>query len=230
MGRSRFSSPLTALVPVAHEGIHPMNMLPPPMVALVTLEENGYSRGRCPVNRFPWILNNCKLFMSLTHNGNSPDSRLSPSHNLDRLTRFPSSDGIGPLSLLPLRYSRSRLDSCLSSGGIDPVRSLLASHSVVRLARFPSSDGIDPVRLWLERFSCVRLDSCPSSGGSVPFSGGESGPGRRSHLTRCGVPPAEIPFQLDIAVDAFQFRVEVPRRVSLAVQRALQSAMRPVFV
>ena len=36
LGNGRFSSPLTALVAVAHEGRHPMNMLPPPMVALPT--------------------------------------------------------------------------------------------------------------------------------------------------------------------------------------------------
>ena len=53
LGSPRFSSPMTTLVAVAHEGTHPMNMLPPPMVALVTLEENGLSRGRCPVRRFP---------------------------------------------------------------------------------------------------------------------------------------------------------------------------------
>ena len=53
LGKPRFSSPLTALVESAHEGTHPMNMLPPPMVALVTLEENGLSIGRCPVRRFP---------------------------------------------------------------------------------------------------------------------------------------------------------------------------------
>jgi len=49
-------------------------------------------------------------------------------------------------------------------------------------------------------------------------------------VTRTGVPPDKSPFQLDIEVDAFQLRVAVPRRVSFAAQRALQSAMRPVFV
>ena len=39
-----------------------------------------------------------------------------------------------------------------------------------------------------------------------------------------------IPLQIDIAVDAFQLRVLVPRRVSFSPQRTLQSAMRPVFV
>ena len=49
--------------------------------------------------------------------------------------------------------------------------------------------------------------------------------------TRAEVPLLTlIPCQLDIAVVAFQFRVAVPRRVSFAAQRALQSAMRPVFV
>ena len=65
LGRPRFSSPTTTLFAVAHEGRHPMNMLPPPMVALPTppipgtlviLAEKGYSRGRCPVSRFPWML------------------------------------------------------------------------------------------------------------------------------------------------------------------------------
>ena len=69
LGRPRFSSPMTILLEVAHEGIHPMNMLPPPMVALPTRETpkidvttllilagKGYSRGRCPVSRFPWML------------------------------------------------------------------------------------------------------------------------------------------------------------------------------
>ena len=46
-----------------------------------------------------------------------------------------------------------------------------------------------------------------------------------------GVPALlEIPCQLDIAVDAFQLRVAVPRRVSFNPQRTLQSAMSPVFV
>ena len=57
LGRPRFSSPTTAPVAVAHEGRHPMNMPPPPMVAEVTLEGKGYSRGRSPVRRFPWMDN-----------------------------------------------------------------------------------------------------------------------------------------------------------------------------
>ena len=68
-GKARSSSPMTILVEVAHPGTHPMNMLPPPMVALPTRETpkidvttllilagKGYSRGRCPVSRFPWML------------------------------------------------------------------------------------------------------------------------------------------------------------------------------
>ena len=66
-GKARSSSPMTILFAVAHEGRHPMNMLPPPMVALPTRETpkvtttllilagKGYSRGRCPVSRFPWM-------------------------------------------------------------------------------------------------------------------------------------------------------------------------------
>ena len=102
-GNGRFSSPLTALVAVAHEGTHPIHLPPPPMVAEVTLDGKGYSRGRCPVNRLPWILNSCKLFMSLTHNGNPPDSRLCCRRNLCRLDRLPSSDGISPVRLLLFR-------------------------------------------------------------------------------------------------------------------------------
>ena len=62
LGRSRFSSPTTALVAVAHEGRHPMNMFASANGRrTVTLAEKGYSRGRCPVSRFPWMLNCCKL-------------------------------------------------------------------------------------------------------------------------------------------------------------------------
>ena len=130
-GRSRFSSPLTALVAVAHEGIHPIHMFPPPVgspatlpiSARATLEGKGYSRGRCPVSRFRWMLNSHKLLRFSTHNGNSPDSRLCASNNTTRLDRLPSSDGIGPLSML------------------------LRSCSCVRLVRLPSCVGIDPVRL-----------------------------------------------------------------------------------
>ena len=146
LGRPRFSSPRTALVPVAHEGTHPIHMLPPPMVALMMLAEKGLSRGRCPVNRFPWMLKPVKLLMSLTHNGNSPDSRLCSSHSVVRLDKFPISDGIGPLRLLLLRRSCTRLDRLPSSGGIGPVRLLPPIHS------------------------CTRLDRLPSSGGSLPFS------------------------------------------------------------
>ena len=44
LGRSRFSSPMTTLFAVAHEGIHPMNMLPPPMVALPLRVTPGKTR------------------------------------------------------------------------------------------------------------------------------------------------------------------------------------------
>ena len=136
LGRPRFSSPMTTLVVVAHEGRHPMNMFPPPMVALprrtpsklpapTILEGKGYWRGRCPVSRFPWMLNCSKLPRSSTHNGNSPDSRLFSRYRCVRLDRLPSSDGIDPVRLLPLRYSCVRLESCPSSGGIGPVRLLL---------------------------------------------------------------------------------------------------------
>ena len=42
--------------------------------------------------------------------------------------------------------------------------------------------------------------------------------------------PRLIPCQLDIAVDALQSRVAFPWRSFFAAQRALQSAMSPVFV
>ena len=71
-----------------------------------------------------------------------------------------------------------------------------------------------------------RLGRFPSSGGRLPFSDAAT----MSDVTRCGVPDKKIPPQADIAVVAFQFRVRVPQRVSFAAQRALQSAMSPVFV
>ena len=232
MGRPRFSSPLTAVFVVAHEGRHPMNLLPPPMDAEVILEAKGLSRGRCPVSRFPWMLKRVKLLRFSTHNGNSPDSRLFARNNRVRLGRFPSSDGIDPLRLLLLRCSRERLDRFPSSDGIDPLRLLLLRCSCERLDRFPSSDGIDPVRLLPWRCSCVRLARLPSSGGidpvrllplmaryvrlarlpssggSVPFSESMPGEGVEILITmtrRCGFPPilpVVIPCQLDIAVDA----------------------------
>ena len=230
-GNGRFSSPLTALVAVAHEGRHPMNMPPPPMVAEVTLEGKGYSKGRCPVSRFPWMEKCVKLPRFSTHNGNSPDSRLFARCSCVRLDRFPSSGGIGPVSLLLLRCSCVRLDRLPSWDGIDPVRLLLWMDSCVRLDRFPSSGGIDPVRLLSVMNRCVRLGRLPSSGGSAPFSGtGEVAVTMRIARTRCEVPPVVIPVQLVIAVVAFQFRVPVPRRVSFSPQRTLQSAMSPVFV
>ena len=157
-GKGRFSSPLTALVVVAHEGIHPMNMLPPPMVALplrvapgttitlLILAGKGYSRGRYPVSRFWWMVTRNKLLRFLTHNGNSPDSLLLLRYSSVRLVRLPSSFGIGPARLLLLRVS------------------------VWRLVRLPSSSGIGPVRLLSLRVSVWRLVRLPSSGGSVPFS------------------------------------------------------------
>ena len=213
-GKGRFSSPLTALVVVAHEGIHPMNMFPPPMVALprgtpripialLILGGKGYSRGRWPVSRFPWMEKSVKLPRFLTHNGNSPDSRLFR------------------------RRRRLRLDGLPISGGIGPVRLLARRSRSLRLDRLPSSGGIGPVRLLPPSCSCCRLGRLPSSGGSVPFSPRVK---REITVTRGGVPPVEIPCQLDIAVVAFQFSVAVPRRVSFSPQRTLQSAMSPVFV
>ena len=179
LGSPRFSSPRTALFAVAHPGTHPIHLPPPPMVALLAtapgttppiLAGKGYSRGRCPVSRFPWMEKCVKLPRFSTHNGNSPDSRLFPSNNLCRLESCPSSDGIGPLSPLLWRYSSVRLDRFPSSGGIGPVRLLAWKLSVWRLDRFASSGGIGPLRLLLLMLSCVRLESCASSGGSVPFS------------------------------------------------------------
>ena len=159
-GRPRFSSPMTTVLVVAHEGRHPINLFPPPMVALVTLEGKGFSRGRCPVSRFPWMENCVKLLRSSTHNGNSPDSWLFR------------------------RCSCKKLGSCLSSDGIDPLRLLLLSVRYWRLGSCPSSDGIDPVRLLLLMVSVVRLVRLPSSGGSVPFSGGVVAERKKSASTR----------------------------------------------
>ena len=120
-GKARSSSPRTALLEVAHEGTHPIHMPPPPMVALVTLEGKGYSRGRCPVSRFPWMVKSVKLPRFSTHKGNSPDSWLFDRSSCVRLDRSASSDGMTPVRLFSLRYSWVRLESCPSSGGIDPV-------------------------------------------------------------------------------------------------------------
>ena len=235
LGRPRFSSPRTALVAVAHEGRHPMNMLPPPMAALLIPARKGYSRGKCPVSRFSRMVNCCKLPRFSTHRGNSPDSRLFCRSRCVRLDRFPSSGGIDPVRLLPSRRRYWRLERLPSWGGIDPVRRLL-SCSTQSLERLPSWGGIDPVRLLLEMDRTCNSVRFPNSAGSLPFSG--LSPGRRGDIvemnlivvTRDGVPDTVIPCQPDIAVVAFQLRMAVPLRVSLAAQRALQSATRPVFV
>ena len=169
LGSPRSSSPTTALVAVAHEGTHPIHIPPPPMVAEVTLEGKGYSRGRCPVSRFPWMEKCVKLFRFSTHRGNSPDSWLFRRCSRKRLVRFPSSDGIDPVSPLSLRCSCVRLDRFPSSDGIDPVSPLLWMDRSQRLDRFPSSDGIGPLRLLFLRASCVRLDRFPSSDGIGPL-------------------------------------------------------------
>ena len=180
LGRPRFSSPLTTAFVVAHEGRHPMNLLPPPMVAiprespwrLVTvriLEGRGLSRGRCPVSRFSLMLSSVKLPRFSTHNGNSPDSRLFSRRNCCRAEIPPSWDGIGPLRLLLWSHRCVRLGMLPSSDGIGPVRLLLRRRSCVRLDRLPSWDGIGPVRLLLSSHRCMRLDMLPSSDGSLPF-------------------------------------------------------------
>ena len=110
-------------------------------------------------------------------------------------------------------------------------RAVVARRCPNTLTQQNRSFGIDPVRLLLVMPSCVRLGRLPSSGGSVPFSGsGDVAPMMRSVRMRCGDPPNVIPCQLDIAVDAFQLREPVPRRVSFSPQRTLQSATSPVFV
>ena len=144
MGRPRFSSPKTGVFVVAHEGTHPMKLFPPPMVAEVTLEGKGFSRGRCPVSRFPWMVNNVKLLRSSTHNGNSPDSWLFARYNCCSVEIPPSSDGMGPLRLLLLRFSCMRLGRFASSFGIDSVRLLPVMRMYVTLGRFPSSGGSVP--------------------------------------------------------------------------------------
>ena len=117
-----------------------------------------------------------------------------------------------------------------SSDGIGPESLLLARFSTERLVRFSSSFGIGPVSLLSEIFSCSRLERFLNSGGRVPFSGEPPPPVMLNVATRCGVPDRFIPRQLDIAVVAFQLRVAVPHRVSFSPQRTLQSAMSPVFV
>ena len=167
-GKARSSSPMTALVSVAHPGTHPIHLPPPPMVAEVTLEGKGYSRGRCPVNRFPWMVTRCKLLRFSTHRGNSPDSWLSPRNILCKMEMPPSSDGIGPVRLLLARLSHERVERFPSSGGIGPVRLLLLRNTSMMLERFPSWGGIDPVRRLVLRYSCWRLERFPSWGGIDP--------------------------------------------------------------
>ena len=130
LGRPRFCSPAMGASGFgAHEGRHPMNLLPPPMTAEVMLAGNGLSRGICPVSRFSLMLIWSKLLMSSTHNGNSPDSRLFARYKYCRLEISPSSDGIGPVRLLLLRYSCVSLIRLPSSGGIGPLRLLLWRRS-----------------------------------------------------------------------------------------------------
>ena len=135
LGRPRFSSPKTTVFVVAHEGRHPVNLFPPPMVAIPRrvpwrlatvriLEGRGFSRGRCPVSRFLWMWKFSNLPRFSTHNGNSPDSWLWWSHRCVRPDMFPSSFGIDPVRLLLLRVRFERLDRFPSSFGIDPVRLL----------------------------------------------------------------------------------------------------------
>ena len=167
LGIGRFSSPMMAVFVVAHEGTHPIHMPPPPIVAEMILEEKGFSRGRCPVSRFPWMENCSKLTRSSTHNGNSPDSRLLSRRSVLRLARLASSDGIGPLSMLLWMRSVLRLARLPSSGGISPVRLLPLRRRSVK-GRLPSSDGISPVRLLSLRNSPSRLARLPSSDGISP--------------------------------------------------------------
>ena len=61
--------------------------------------------------------NSIKLFRFLTHNGNSPDSRLFCRSSHLRLERFSSWDGIDPVRLLPEMSSARRLGRLPSSGG-----------------------------------------------------------------------------------------------------------------
>ena len=129
-GKGRFSSPRTCpkeSVPpfsgiYAHEGIHPIHMfsllprgstpLTLPISALRTPEGRGYSKGgRCPVRRFPWMPIRSNPFMSLTHNGNPPDSRLYFRCKVCRLESCPSSDGIGPVSSFLSSSRIRRLES-----------------------------------------------------------------------------------------------------------------------
>ena len=177
LGRSRFSSPLTALVEVAHVGTHPIHMFSPPVGSpetlpistRITLAGKGYSKGRCPVSRFRWMLNSPNLLRFSIHNGNSPDSRLCARNNTIRLDRLPSWDGIGPLSMLLWICSCVRLVRLPSCVGIDPVRLLPLRYSCVRLVRLPSCVGIDPLILLLLRFIVVRLDRLPSCVGIDPL-------------------------------------------------------------
>ena len=193
--KGRFSSPPTTsfvsppyppdrvLVPhgtgaTAHPGIHPINRVGSPGGSAVTLPifaslilaGRGFSRGRCPVSGFRWMVKVCKLLRSFTHSGNSPDSMLFARANHVSPDKSPSSDGISPDSMLFWSCSRWRLERLPSSFGIDPVSMLLPRNSSWRLERLPSSFGIDPVSMLSVKCSCRRLERLPSSFGIDPVS------------------------------------------------------------
>ena len=115
--------------------------------------------------------------------GNSPLNGLPARFRYSRLTSWPSSGGIGPLSAFPWprrpmksgdptipRSSTLRFASWPSSGGIGPVRRFSARFISVSVESWPSSPGMAPVRWLCERFKCSRFESWPSSGGIAPFS------------------------------------------------------------
>ena len=86
---------------------------------------------------------------------------------------------------------------------MEPVSELLLRSSSVSSKRLPREAGIVPVRLSLERSNSV---------------------------TRVGVPEVVTPSQLPSASVVAQFKVAVPRRVSLAASNASQSCTSPCLI
>ena len=113
----------------------------------------------------------------------------------------------------------------LNAGGMQPVSELPESLTSVRFESLPSSQGISPVREFELRLRWVRPDRSPSCPGMVPERLLD---GRRSLVTRLGVPPVVTPSQPVIAVSTLQLSAAVaPELASLAASSAMQSCMRP---
>ena len=155
-----------------------------------------------------------------------------PSSGIDPVIGYPVRLQVGPEFGGTSSYADAWLESCPSSGGIDPVRLLSPMFSRVRLARFPSSGGIDPVKTAVREEQMRECRQVAEFGrqGAVQLSTNE-GAGRRLTrrvggflVIRVHSSPLSQSSHSSLRVARF------PGRCSSAPQRALQSAMSPVFV